>query len=137
MSGILNLFFVMIWKKKLKRTDDHCIFFDLGSDWDFSNINSASRASQKKIDYKKVKTTFGPPLLPTKPPYWTPPLTPDHAHPTYAWEGSSYSILQGQKYVEECCKGQSTVKRFQQLWSNLVYSFKISMVFTYSLWSCL
>ena len=27
----------MIWKKEVKRTDDHCIFFDLVSDWDFSN----------------------------------------------------------------------------------------------------
>ena len=61
----------------------------------------ASGASQKKIDYKKVKTTFGPPLLPIKPPHWTPPLTnlkggegvPDHAPPTYAWEGSSCSVL--------------------------------------------
>ena len=37
-----------------------------------------------------------------------------------------------------CCKGQSnrvsTVKQFQQLWRNLAYSFKISIVFTYSLW---
>ena len=36
----VKLIFVMIWKKEVKRTDDHCIFFDLGSDWDFSNIES-------------------------------------------------------------------------------------------------
>ena len=56
----------------MKRMDAHCIFFDLGSDWDFSNIESVFN---KKIDYKKVKTTFGPPLLPIKLPHWTPPLT--------------------------------------------------------------
>ena len=60
----------------------------------------ASGASQKKFDYKKVKTTFGPHLLPIKPSHWTPPLTnlkgggvPDHAPPTYAWEGSSCLVL--------------------------------------------
>ena len=77
----------MILKKEVKRMHDHCIFFDLGSDWDFSNIdsvfNTGERSEPEKIDYEKVKTAFGPPLLPIKPPYWTPPLTnlrgcPDH-----------------------------------------------------------
>ena len=67
------------YKKEVKRTDDHCIFFDLGSDWDFSNFdsvfNTGERSEPEKFDYKKVKTTFGPPLLPIKPPHWTPPLT--------------------------------------------------------------
>ena len=104
----------------MKRTHDYCIFFDLGSDLDFSNIDSAfdtgerserkikesmaivysftlevidtnidsvfntgERSEPEKFDYKKVKTTFGPPLLPIKLPHWTPPLTnlrgcPDH-----------------------------------------------------------
>ena len=35
----------------------------------------ASGASQKKFDYKKVKTTFGSPLIPIKHQHWTPPLT--------------------------------------------------------------
>ena len=71
----------MIWKKEVKRTHDHCtcIFFDLGSDCDFSNIdsvfNTGERSEPEKFEYKKVKTTFGPPLLPIKPPHWTPPLT--------------------------------------------------------------
>ena len=69
----------MIWKKEVKRMDDHCIFFDLGSDWDFSNIdfvfNTGERCEPEKFDYKKVKTTFGPPLLPIEPPHWIPPLT--------------------------------------------------------------
>ena len=79
----------------MKRTDDHsfCILFDLGSDWDFSNIdsvfNTGERSEPENFDDNKVKTTFGPPLLPIKPPHWTPPLTnlrgcPDHAPPTYA-----------------------------------------------------
>ena len=42
----------------MKRTDDHCIFFDLGSDWDFSNIdsvfNTGERSEPEKIDYKKI-----------------------------------------------------------------------------------
>ena len=67
-----------IWKKEVKRTDDHCIFFDLGSDWDFSNIDSVlstgERSEPEKFDYKKVKTTFGTSLLPIKPPHWTPPM---------------------------------------------------------------
>ena len=83
----------MIWKKKVKRMDDHCIFFDLGSDRDYSNIdavfNTAERIEPEKFDYKKVKTTFVPPILPIKPPSWTPPLTnlrgcQDHAPPTFA-----------------------------------------------------
>ena len=53
----------MIWKKEVKGTDDHCIFFDLW-DWDFSNIdsvfNTGERSEPEKFDYKKVKTTFGP-----------------------------------------------------------------------------
>ena len=89
---MLNCFFVMIWKKEVKRTDDHCIFFDHGSDWDISNIefvfNTGERSEPEKFDYKKVKTTFGPPLLPIKPPHGTPSLTnlrcPDHAPPTHA-----------------------------------------------------
>ena len=87
----VKLIFVMIWKKEVKRTDDHCIFFYLGSDWDFSNIDSVFNTGEpEKFDYEKVKTTFGPPLLPIKHPHWTPPLTnlrgggPDHAPPTYA-----------------------------------------------------
>ena len=55
----------LIWKKEVKRTHDHCISFDLGSDWDFSNIESVfnigERSEPEKFDYKKVKTTFGPP----------------------------------------------------------------------------
>ena len=48
----------LIRKKEVKRTHDHCIFFDLGSDWDFSNIDSvfnilASGASQKNLITKK------------------------------------------------------------------------------------
>ena len=66
-------------EKEVRRTHDHCIFFDLGSDWDFSNINSmfntGERSEPEKIDYKKVKTTFGPLLLPIKPPHWTLHLT--------------------------------------------------------------
>ena len=70
--------------------------FDLGSDWDFSNIDSVfnigERSEPENFDYKKVKTTFGLPLLPIKPPQWTPPLTnlrrgggcPDHDPSTYA-----------------------------------------------------
>ena len=50
-----------------------------GSDWDFSNIdsvfNTGERSEPEKFDYKKEKTTFGPLLLPIKPPHWTPPLT--------------------------------------------------------------
>ena len=42
-----------------KKTDAHCIFFDLGSDWDFSNIdsvfNTGERSEQEKFDYKKSK----------------------------------------------------------------------------------
>ena len=45
----------MIWKKEVKRMDDHCIFFDLGSDWDFSNIdsvfNTGERSEPEKFDY--------------------------------------------------------------------------------------
>ena len=41
----------------MKRTDDHCIFFDLGSDLDFSNIysvfNTGERSEPEKFDYKK------------------------------------------------------------------------------------
>ena len=65
----------------MKRTHDHCtcIFFDLESDWVFSNIDSVfdtgEQSEPEKFDYKKVTTTFGPPLLPIKPPHWTPPLT--------------------------------------------------------------
>ena len=55
----------MIWKKEGKRTDDHCIFFDLEVIWDFSNIdsvfNTGEQSEPEKFDYKKVKTTFGPP----------------------------------------------------------------------------
>ena len=63
----------MIWKKEVQRTDDYCIVFDLGSDLDFSNIdsvfNNGERSEPEKFDFKKVKTTFGPPLLPIKPPH--------------------------------------------------------------------
>ena len=48
----------MIWKKKVKRTDAHCIFFDLGSDWDFSNIDLFFFILN--YDYKKVKTPLDP-----------------------------------------------------------------------------
>ena len=55
----------MIWKKEVQITDDHCIFFDLGSDWDFSNIDSVfNTGERKKLIIKKVKTKDGPPLLP-------------------------------------------------------------------------
>ena len=51
----VKLIFLMIWKKEVKRTDDHCIFFDLGSDWDFSNIdsvfNTGERSEPEKFDY--------------------------------------------------------------------------------------
>ena len=37
----------------MKGTDDHCIFFDLGSDWDFSNIdfvlNTGKRSEPENI----------------------------------------------------------------------------------------
>ena len=37
----------------MKRTDAHCKFFDLGSDWDFSNIdsvfNTGERSEPEKI----------------------------------------------------------------------------------------
>ena len=40
----------------MKRTDDHSIFFDLGSDWDFSNIDSVfnygERSEPENFDYK-------------------------------------------------------------------------------------
>ena len=53
----VKLIFVMIWKKEVKRTDDHCIFFDLGSDWDFQILTLclilASGASQKNLIIKK------------------------------------------------------------------------------------
>ena len=43
----------LIRKKEVKRTHDHCIFFDLGSDWDFSNIdsvfNTGERSEPEKI----------------------------------------------------------------------------------------
>ena len=56
---MLNWFFVMIWKKEVKRTDDHCVFFDLGSDWDFLILTLclilASGASQKNLIVKKWK----------------------------------------------------------------------------------
>ena len=97
--------------------DDHCIFFDFGSDWDFSNIDSVfytgERSEPEKFDYKKVKTTFGPLLLPIKPPHWTPPMTnlrgcPDHA-PSYLclrrklvlnsiWNKICGGMLQGTEY---------------------------------------
>ena len=144
MPGMLNWFFMMIWKKEVKRTHDHCIFFYLGSDWDFSNIDSVFNSGErsenlkKNLITKKVKATFGPPLLPIKPPHWTLPLT--NIRGGGSRPCSSYLCLRGKlvlnsmgtKYVEECCKGQTTVKPFQQLWSNLVYSLKI-IVFTYSL----
>ena len=45
----------------MKRTDDHCIFFDLGSDWDFSNIysvfNTGERSEPEDIDYKNMVPT--------------------------------------------------------------------------------
>ena len=69
----------MMWKKEVKRTDYHCVFFDLGGDCDVLNIdpvfNTGERSEPEKFDYKKVKTTFGPPLLQINPPHWTPPLT--------------------------------------------------------------
>ena len=37
----------MIWKKEVKRTHNHCIFFDLGSDWDFSNIDSVFNTGER------------------------------------------------------------------------------------------
>ena len=44
----------------MKRTDDHshhCILFDLGSDWDFSNIdsviNTGERSEPENCDFKK------------------------------------------------------------------------------------
>ena len=49
----IKLTFVMIWKKEVQRTDDHCIFFDLGSDLDFSNIDSVfntGERSEQKLD---------------------------------------------------------------------------------------
>ena len=56
----------MIWKKEVKRTDDHCIFFELGSDWDFSNIDSVFNTGEwsepEKFDYKKSKNNLWTPL---------------------------------------------------------------------------
>ena len=52
----------MIWKKEVQRTDDHCIFFDLGSDLDFSDIdsvfNTGERSEPEKFDYKKSKNNL-------------------------------------------------------------------------------
>ena len=53
MQGMLNLFFVMIWEKEVKRRDDHCIFFELGSDWDFSNNYSVFNAGERSGARKK------------------------------------------------------------------------------------
>ena len=126
----------------MKRMDGHCIFFDLTSDWDFSNIdsvfNTGERSEPEKFDYhKKVKPTFGPPLLPIKPPHWTPPLTnlSGVSRPCLSYLCLRRKLVLnsiGTKICGEMFKGQSTVKRFQQLWSNLVYSLKSSMVFTYT-----
>ena len=53
----VKLIFVFIWKKEVKRTNDHCIFFDLGSDKDFLILTLclilASGASQKNLIIKK------------------------------------------------------------------------------------
>ena len=57
-------------------TREGLTLFELGSDLDFSNIyimyNTGERSEPEK---KKIKTTFGPPLLPIKYPHKTPPLT--------------------------------------------------------------
>ena len=89
----------------------------------------------KKFYYKKVKTKFGPP----SPTHQTSTLDPtsdksqgvSRPCPSYLCLRKKLvlnSIGTKKKYVEECCKEQSTVKPFQQLRSNLVYSLKISMV---------
>ena len=58
----VKLFFVIIWKKEVKRTDNHCIFFDLGSDWDFSNIefvfNTGERSEPEKNGLWKSKNNL-------------------------------------------------------------------------------
>ena len=64
------------------------VYGDLGEGMNFEVIRSfqilefyliciilASEASKKKIIINKIKTTFGPPLLPLKHPHRTPPLT--------------------------------------------------------------
>ena len=117
----------MIWKKKVKRTDAHCKVFDLGSDWDFSNIDSvlilASGARQKKFDYKKVKTTFGPPLLPIKPPHWNPPLTNLRGFQTVPLLPMLEKEARAQFYRDKICggmlQGTEYCERFQQLWSTV------------------
>ena len=44
----------------MKRTDNHCIFFDLGSDWDFSNIESVFNTGERsvKMIIKKLKNLW-------------------------------------------------------------------------------
>ena len=55
----------MIWKKEVKRTDDHCIFFDFGSNWNLSSndsvFNTGERSEPEKIDYKKAKNNLWTP----------------------------------------------------------------------------
>ena len=94
----------MILKKEVKRKDDHCIFFDLGSDWDFSNIdsvfNTGERSKPENFDYKKVKKKN---LWTPSPTYQTSTLDPTSDKSQrgvqtmpllpYAWEGSSCSFL--------------------------------------------
>ena len=49
----------MIWKKEMKRTHDHYILFDLGSDRDFSNIdtvfNTGEQSEPEKFYYRLDK----------------------------------------------------------------------------------
>ena len=75
-------------------------------------LNTGERSEPKKFDYKKVKTNFGPVLLPIKPLHRTPPLTnlraggPDPL-PMLQMEACA-QFYRDKNMWGECCKGQST-----------------------------
>ena len=146
MPGMLNWFFMMIWKKEMKRTDGHWIFFKLGSDWNFSNIdsvfNTGERREPEKFDYKKSKNNL-----------WTPSPT----HQTSTLDPTSDKSQGGVQTMpllpmlekearaqfyrdknmwRDAARDRVLLNHFNN-WNNLVHFKKISMVFTYSIWSCL
>ena len=61
----VKLIFCDDLEKGSEKNGYHCVIFDFGSDWDFLNIdfvfNTGEPSEPEKFDYKKVKTTFGPP----------------------------------------------------------------------------
>ena len=81
MPGMLNWFFVMIrtirkWKEYM--TIASSLTLEVIGIFQILTLcfNTGERSEPEKFDYKKIiKTNFGPPLLPIKPPHWTPPLT--------------------------------------------------------------